>query len=503
MPADYIQSNQPDILEVIANLSNDEIFTPPKVANAVLDLLPPEVWTDPSFRWLDPGCKTGIFPREITKRLMVGLTQVIPDESQRLDHILTKMVFAFAITELTGMMSRRTLYCSKDASGEFSAVRFTNPSGNIWHERVEHSFDDKGKCPECGGSRKQLESAGRDNYAYPFIHVNGQEKLKREIGMHFDVIVGNPPYQMEDGGNKASSSALYNVFVDQAKALNPKYLAMIIPSRWFAGGKGLDSFRSEMLADKQMRTLVDFTDASALFPGVDIAGGVCYFLWERDSEGPCRIVTEHSGMRTESTRFLNEYPTFIRFSEAIPIIEKVKEKATGFYEAVVSSRKPFGLDTTAKPDKKGDLTLYWREGRGPIGKDRVLVGLDMIPKWKVITSRTSYDHAGQHDKDGMRRVLSKLDIIGPNEVCSETYLVLTALDSKKQAEAVESYFRTRFARFLISLVSYTQDITKDRFAYVPVMNSDRVWNDKDLYRFFDLTIDERGFIESIIREMPV
>ena len=167
------------------------------------------------------------------------------------------------------------------------------------------------------------------------------------------------------------------------------------------------------------------------------------------------------------------------------------------------SRKPFGLDTAAKPDKKGDLILYWREGRGPIVKDRVLVGLDMIPKWKVITSRASYDHAGQHDKDGMRRVLSKVDIIGPHEVCSETYLVLTALDTKKQAEAVESYFRTRFARFLISMVSYTQDITKDRFAYVPVMSSDRVWTDQDLYNFFGLTADERTFIESIIREMPV
>ena len=502
MTTEYQHPSQPDILEVIANLSNDEVFTPPKVANAVLDLLPTEVWSDPTLRWLDPGCKTGIFPREITKRLLVGLAEAIPDESRRLQHILTEMVFAIAITDLTGMMSRRTLYCSKDASGEFSAVHFAKSSGNIWHERVEHSFNDRGRCVECGGAN-QLEKVGRDNYAYGFIHLDGQEKLKREIGMHFDVIVGNPPYQMEDGGNKASSSALYNIFVDQAKALNPKYLAMIIPSRWFAGGKGLDTFRSEMLADKRIRTLVDFTDASALFPGVDIAGGVCYFLWERDSKGPCRIVTEHSGRRTESTRFLNQYPTFIRFNEAIPIIEKVKAKSASFYETVVRSRKPFGLDTAAKPDKKGDLILYWREGRGPIVKDRVLVGLDMIPKWKVITSRASYDHAGQHDKDGMRRVLSKVDIIGPHEVCSETYLVLTALDTKKQAEAVESYFRTRFARFLISMVSYTQDITKDRFAYVPVMSSDRVWTDQDLYNFFGLTADERTFIESIIREMPV
>ena len=502
MTIDYLQANQPDILEVIANLSSDEVFTPPRVANAVLDLLPPEVWVDPTLRWLDPGCKTGIFPREITKRLMVGLADAIPDETQRLNHILTKMVFAVAITELTGMMSRRTLYCSKDASGEFSTVQFEKPSGNIWHQRLEHSYDDKGRCTECGGTRQQLEGVGRDNNAYGFVHAEGQKKIEKELGMKFDVIVGNPPYQMEDSGNKASSSPLYNVFVDQAKSLNPRYLAMIIPSRWFAGGKGLDAFRSNMLTDQRIRTLVDFTDASALFPGVDIAGGVCYFLWESESSGPCHVETNHAGKRTESIRFLNEYPTFIRFAEAIPIIEKIRAKSSVFYDSVVSSRKPFGLDTTTKPTKVGDLTLYWRDGRGPLEPDRIVAGHDLISKWKAITSYISYDHAGQHDKDGARRVLSKLDVIGPNEVCSETYLVLSSHDTKEQAEAVIAFFRTRFARFLISLVSYTQHITKDRFAYVPVMSSDRTWTDKDLYGFFGLTTSESTFIETMIKEMP-
>jgi site-specific DNA-methyltransferase (adenine-specific) len=501
MTTEYLQANQPDILEVIANLSNDAVFTPPRVVNAVLNLLPEEVWTDPSLRWLDPGSKTGVFPREITKRLMLGLAEAIPDEAARLEHILTNMVFAIATEEITGMMSRRSLYCSKDASSQFSAVRLPSPNGNIWFDRAKHSFD-KDRCSECGGTRDQLEQGNRANHAYGFIHADGRKMIEKEMTMKFDVIVGNPPYQMDDGGNKASSSPIYQLFVEQAKALNPQYVAMIIPSRWFAGGKGLDNFRTSMLKDRQITTLVDFTDASSLFPGIDIAGGVCYFLWTRGASGMCQITTEHNGKRSSSERRLDDHDTFIRFNEALPIIDKVRSKSKNFYDGVVSSRKPFGLDTTVTPDKKGGLTLYWRGGRGPIGRDRILTGIEMIDKWKVVTSRASYDHAGQHDKDGTRRVLSKLDILKPKEVCAETYLVLCAVDTKDEAESIEAYFRTRFARFMIAAISYTQDITKERFALVPVMPFTKTWTDEMLHEHFQLTDEEVSFISSIVKAMP-
>jgi site-specific DNA-methyltransferase (adenine-specific) len=257
MSADYLQVNQPDILEVIANLSNDAVFTPPKVVHAVLDLLPTDVWSDPTLRWLDPGAKTGIFPREITKRLMVGLAEAFPDEAKRLDHILSEMVFAIATEEITGMMTRRSLYCSKDAAGEFSVAHFATSDGNVWQKRVKHSFDASGRCSECKGNQEQLLQPGRDNKAYGFIHADGRKQIEKEMDMKFDVIVGNPPYQMDaDGGNR--TMPIYNIFVDEAKKLDPRYLSFIIPSRWMAGGLGLNDFRNEMLADKRIRKISDF-----------------------------------------------------------------------------------------------------------------------------------------------------------------------------------------------------------------------------------------------------
>lgn len=498
---DLTSSKGPDILEVISDLSSDEVFTPPRVVAEMLDLFPTEVWSNSDLRWLDPGCKTGVFLREITRRLMSGIAGEIPDEQERLQHILTNQVFGIAITELTSLMSRRTLYCSKNAAGDHSVVRMPSSDGNIWFQRVEHTYVN-GKCRECSAAQSQMESDNRENYAYPFIHEAGRIAVWKDLGMKFDVIVGNPPYQMEDGGNKASSSPIYHYFVEQAKLLNPKYLALIIPSRWFAGGKGLDQFRTAMLKDRRVKELVDFTDASQIFPNVDIAGGVCYFLWDRDYAGRCTVKTWHGTRLTESERFLDDHDTFVRFSEALPILEKVNKLSEEYFVDKVSSRKPFGLDTTAQPDPDGELTLYWRGGRGPIRSERISIGRNFISKWKLITSYTSYDHAGQHDQYGQRRVLSKLDILAPNEVCSETYIVLDTYDSRNEAESALGYFKTKFVRFLISLASNTQHITKERFVFVPVVPMDRDWSDEKLYTHFGLSKDESTFIESVIKEMP-
>jgi site-specific DNA-methyltransferase (adenine-specific) len=272
------QARTPDILEVIADLSSDEVFTPPRFANALLDLLPDELWSDPALRWLDPGAKTGVFLREVTKRLMVGLEETFPDPQERLEHILRNQVFGVAITQLTAWISRRTLYCSKDATADHIPVTLGSPSGNIWFQRIEHSYDPNGRCAECNASRDRMESDGNDNHSYGFIHVNGREALAEEFDMQFDVIVGNPPYQMTGGGGGTNDTPLYNLFVEQAKALNPRYITMIIPSRWMAGGRGLDSFRADMLGDRRIRTLVDFPNSAEVFPAVDIKSGISYFL---------------------------------------------------------------------------------------------------------------------------------------------------------------------------------------------------------------------------------
>lgn len=513
MSSTYLQPHQPDILEVISNLSNDEISTPPKVANAVLDLLPPEVWHNPNFRWLDPGCKSGVFPREITKRLMTGLSESIPDEGSRLEHILKNMIYAVAITEVTSLMSRRTLYCSKEANSEHSVVHFDNPSGHIWHERVEHEFDLKGRCKECRGTKDQLEKKGRDNNAYGFVHEGGRAKIEMEFGMNFDVIVGNPPYQMDADVEGQNITPLYDAFVEQAIALNPRYVSMVIPSRWLAGGKWLDGFREKMLGDDRLRILVDFPNAEEVFPGVgkSIKGGVQYFLWDRDNPGLCSTTTRRGeNVFGPVDRVLNQFDIFVRESRALPILEKVLNKKENSFSGLVSMRDPFGpaLSSNFTGYRKGDhkepsdLKLYMNIGSKRVEKyvshELITKNLALVKKWKIFVPKAGSD-GGQKIPDS---VLGASIVAGPRTVCTLTYLAIGPFDSKQECESANSYLKTRFARFLISLRKISQDSTQKTYLWVPEQTWDRTWTDAELYKKYGVTKEEQAYIESMIKEMP-
>ena len=503
----------PDVLSCLANLSNDEVFTPPSLVNDILDLLPTELWSNPNAKFLDPVSKSGVFLREMAKRLMKGLETQIPDKRERINHIFSQQLYGIAITELTSLLSRRSVYGSKTANGRYSFCNsFDDEQGNIRYQRMKHTWHPSagsgGKCTYCGASQEVYDrDDALETYAYNFIHTSVAEpveaNLEKIFNMKFDVIVGNPPYQLSDGGHGRSAKPLYHKFIQQAKKLNPKYLTMIVPDRWFAGGKGLNEFRDEMLNDKRFRKIVDYTSASDAFPGADVPGGVCYFLWDNSYNGETEIEVRNGNQIDISKRYLNEFDTFIRYSTAADIIKKVRIHSKSFMSEQVSSRKPFGLATNERPKTKGDLKLKYYGGYGSYPSNLITVGNDLISLWKVITSKTSYDHAGQPDKEGKRRVFSTLEILKPNEICTETYIIVGSFNSEKECLNLLSYLKTKFTRFLVSQLSFSQDITKDRFAFVPIEDFSESWTDEKLYKKYGLTEAEIAFIESMIRPMEL
>ncbi len=504
----------PDVLTCLANLSSDEVFTPPAIANRVLDLLPKEIWSDRGATFLDPACKSGVFLREIAKRLDDGLEKAIPDKQQRLNHIFVKQLYGLAITEITALLSRRSVYCSKTANGKYSICEtLTDEQGNIRFKRTEHTWVD-GKCEYCGAIERDYERGEElETHAYQFVHAADPEEI---FQMKFDVIVGNPPYQLSDGGFGRSASPIYHEFVNQAKKLNPRFLTMIVPSRWFGGGKGLDEFRESMLADDRLRSIDDFLSASDVFPGVGLKGGVCYFLWDRDNPAPCRVTTHFTdGRVSTAVRQLREEGTdvFVRFNEGLSILKKViavenpESKSLSLpeskrFDRLVSSRKPFGLETTFKgktTERAGDVLVYQYGGTGYAARKSVSTGADLIDKWKVFTG---YAAPGTGNKDTYpHRIISTPFLGKPGAISSETYLCIGPFDSKRQAESVLSYLFCRLTRFLILLHKSSQHTTRKVYSFVPVQSFDQPWSDEELYKKYKLTDDEIAFVESLVRPM--
>ena len=496
----------PDVLTCLANLSNDEVFTPPELANHVLDLLPKELWSDPNIKILDPFCKSGVFLREAAKRFIKGLEEVYPDLQERVDHIMHEQLFGIAITGLTSLLSRRSLYCSKYPNGRFSVSAFDGDEGNIRFRNINHTWRE-GRCVYCGASQSQYDrDESLETHAYEFIHTTHPEEI---FDMKFDVIVGNPPYQLQvnEAGKGLGAVPLYQKFVNQAIKLKPRYVTMIIPARWFSGGVGLSEFRKSMLGSCQLSKMVDYIDSNDCFPGVDVNGGVCYFLWERDYNGVCEYTCVSGDTSSTAIRKLDEYDIFIRRNEALSIIKKVegKDERTLASPGGCSPQTPYGLLSTYQGNEKRsaeeDCEFLSSRGWSYVPRSEVTKGVDTIDKFKVIISKLSSEHAGNPDKNGMYRVLSRMELLSPGQICSQSYLTICPVETREKAENCFGYLRTKLVRFLILQTLAGMNISISNFKFVPWKDFSREWSDEDLYEYYDLSDDEVAYVESLIRDM--
>lgn len=515
----------PDVLSCLANLSNDEVFTPPEVVNRMLDMLPQELFRNPDTTFLDPACKTGVFLREIAKRLIVGLEPQMPDLQQRVDHIFRKQLYGIAITELTSLLSRRGVYCSKYPNSEFSVSRFDDAQGNIRYKRIPHTWKN-GKCVFCGAIQKTYDRGTiLETYAYEWIHIQRQEDVFK---MKFDVIISNPPYQMTfgiEGGNSANAKSIYNLFIDKSIKLSPRFICMITPSRWMTKtAQGIpDDWVDFMLRTNQFRIIHDFEDASVCFPGVEIKGGVNYFLWEKEYSGKCMYYFHKSKTDIPLTRcdFLDSKNAgiVIRDPKAYSIIQKIENIEKAYYTD--ASRNFSGL-VSAKHffDDSELLTSNWTGYHTTeddtycikyflnLNRERTFrwISKNQLPKNAETKDlcKVFIPAAGGSGNDDL--VLGKPFFGEPNSVCSQTFLVI-GFDpvkhnfTKEQCENIITYIETRFFRYLVSIKKKTQNGPRGVYQFVPLQDFSKPWTDAELYAKYNLTQEEIDFIESMIKPM--
>lgn len=519
-----------DILDCLANISNDEVFTPPHIAKKMLDLLPAELWSNPDAKFLDPFTKSGVFLREIAQRLIVGLENQIPNLQDRIDHIFGNQIYGIAVTELTALMSRRSLYCTKKANHPkyAQATIFDTEQGNIFFEELSHTWNKNGKCIHCGINDKELNDdnrEGKNKFAYPFIHDKNPF-----TDMKFDVIIGNPPYQLEvgnDGGNSSKAKAIYHLFIEQAMKLEPHYLVMITPSRWMTRSvEGISNdWINEMLSSKQFREIHDFLDAKGIFTGTPPEGGINYFLWDKDYNGECDYYLYKNGDDKEpfyEKRYLasDGVDIVIRDVMALQILNKIIKVEQDYitredanFSDLVSPKdfftnKQFLTSSwngfTNIPNKDYNIKYYPNKnllkGEGDFG----WVNINQIPKNRPTKDlHKVYIPAGYGGKE---KVLGKPFYGEPNSVCSQTYLVIGYNPAKHQFTKekcfnIISYIKTRFFRYLVSIKKKTQNGARGVYQFVPVQDFTKQWTDEELYKKYNLTQEEIDYIEDRIDVM--
>lgn len=542
-----------DILTLFEQLNSHEVFTPPRVARDMLDLLPKDIWCDPSIRILDPCVKSGVFLREAMYLLIDGLAGKgkhvghdgieydLNDGKQRMNHILKNMLFGIATSELTSYVSRRTLYGVMEANTdkqtalieafeksknnkqwiEDEKVRFL--VRNHFNEYYDHGmfntpdykgFEHEGNIfyPTEAINKKVDDSNDfiiEDTY-YPFIEEQvNHEKIQqiKDRQMKFDVIIGNPPYQVNTSNQGKQAKPIYQKFIQSAIELKPRVITMITPSRWFTGGMGLSSFRSDMMKDRRIKEIHDFSNSKECFPGVSISGGVNFFLWENKYQGSCSFHS-HRGSDVDTFKcFLDKYPVVIRNAAASSILEKVSnvmlENGIKTLSEIVKPINNFDLSSSFRGSNEGEISVLHSKGKGLCSRVDVRDYDGSVDMYKVVVSRTVAEHANEPSKDGTFKVIAKNVVLPPMHVCTHSYLVVGAFKSENEAKRLRRFLGGKFARYLILQTLTGIDLSKERFSFVPLLNDAECFSDEELYKKFELSESDVIAIESTIKDIEV
>lgn len=480
-----------DILALLNGLrpdsDNANVYTPQDVVKKMLDILPKDIWANRDVKFLDPACKSGVFLREITKRLVDA--QIKADGKklkgkERLPYIrqvLKNQVYGIAISEEAALVSRRTVYGSQNAMSKYSLSEeiFEDVQGNI--RFVENATTENTKGAQ-----------------YPFLNKTIQEIFGED--MHFDVIIGNPPYQENISNPTGQAPALFHKFVNKSFALQPNYVVMIIPAKWYAGGMGLNEFRAAMIANRHIRRLVDYPDPTECFPNIDLRGGVCYFLWDRDNEGPLKFTNIMGSELSTTIRRENPYDVFVRWNQMLSVLQKIERFNERSLSELVSEDSPFGFSTKERGvenDFENSCRLRSSKGFGFVSRDQVKKGELLVDAYKILMGRSI---SGNLEKPPFK-VIATIEKLVPGDVCTHSYIVVGNFENAIENENLLGYLKTRFVRSLLLCSLTGMDISKEKFRFVPLQDFSRSWTDKDLYEKYGITEDEQAFIESMIKPM--
>lgn len=435
------------------------------------------IFKNPNVKILEINSKTGLYPLYMTYSIFSEKCKNIEilsreKEEEIWEETIKNNLFILCKTPMAKAVTKRTLLGYKDLKIN------------------SHYFNDlinqlKNK-PE-----KFVDKIIRPNY----WGLKGSENMK------FDAIVGNPPYQESDGGAVNSATPIYNLFVEQSKNISPKYMSMIIPARWYVGGKGLDKFRIEMLNDKRIEKIVDYPNSTQVFNNVDIAGGVCYFLWNKNFREECTVKTVTSDSSYEMKRNLNEFDIFVRDSNGVNIIRKINKNYSKNLGAIVSSRKPFGLPTNYK-EKEHGIPCYFIQkiGKKFADKQDIKDSNNYLEKWKLLVPKAPI--AGQTDfsksigfyNDG------NTNIAAPGECCTESFIIAGAFSTEEEVLSYKSYLFTKIVRFLLLQAVISQDVTKKNFCFIPDLEKyNQTYSDDILRKMWNLTEEEWNYIDSRIK----